>query len=63
MDDLSINGPLPSTTPIKEVQSRHTGAGEQQQSRNRHHAPAPDLADEENDLPEEGEPHTLDEQA
>jgi hypothetical protein len=63
MDDLSINGALPSTTPVKEIQSRHSGSGEQQQSRNRHPAPSPELSEEESDLPEDESPHAVDEQA
>jgi len=63
MDNLSINGPLPSTTPVKEVQSRHSSGGDQQQSRNRRGSYNPETSDEENDLPEEDSPHAVDEQA
>lgn len=62
MDDLSINGPLPSTTPVKEVQSRHSSGGEQQQSRNRRGLYNPEASEEDHDLPEDDSPHAVDEQ-
>ena len=62
MDDLSINGQLSSTTPVKEVRSRHSSGGDQQESRNRRPY-NPKTSDEENDLPEDDSPHAVDEQA
>ncbi|HTR27133.1 MAG TPA: hypothetical protein VMI10_24385 [Terriglobales bacterium] len=67
MDNFSINGPLPSlpsTSPVKEVQSRHSGSGDHQQSRNRRGLYNPEPVAEEDDLPHEDDsPHAVDEQA
>ena len=64
MDNLSINGPLPSTTPVKEVQSRHSSGGDQHQSRNRRALYTPEPSKEEEEpLPEDDSPHAVDEQA
>jgi len=67
MDDFSITGPLsplPSTSPVKEVQSRHSGSGDHQQSRNRRalYNPEPPAEDDES-KPEDDSPHSVDEQA
>jgi hypothetical protein len=63
MDDLSINGPLPSTTPVKEVQPRHSSGGDQPQSRNRRAVYNPESSAEEDELPQDDSPHAVDEQA
>ena len=61
MEIPPIDGQLQSTTPIKGVQSRHSGTADQQQSRKRlpHN---PDLDEEQNE-PDADDPHVLDEQA
>jgi hypothetical protein len=63
MDDLSITGPLTSTTPVKEVQSRQSSGGDHPQPRRRRAVHNPESPDEENELPQEDSPHSLDEQA
>jgi len=67
MDNFSINGPvppLPSTSPVKEVQSRHSGSGDHQQSRNRRALYHPELpAEEDESTQEDDSPHSVDEQA
>ena len=62
MDDLSINGPLPSATPIKEIRSRNSGGGDQPQSRNKRAVHDLDLPEEDDPIPEDEQSHTVDEQ-
>jgi hypothetical protein len=63
MDDMSINGTLASTTPVKEVQSRNSGGGDQHHSRNRKAVYNPEPTEEQSELPQNDSPHSLDEQA
>jgi hypothetical protein len=60
MDDLSINGPLPSATPIKEVGARNSSGGDQPRSRKR--AYEPETQEEDEVTAEDEHPHAVDEQ-
>jgi hypothetical protein len=62
MDDLSITNPLVSTTPVGEVQSRHSTGGDQQQSGKRRSAYKPESPEDDTPLKDD-DPHAVDEQA
>ncbi len=65
MDNLSISNPLVSTTPVGEVQSRHsTGADNQSPGKRRFASKQETPEDEDETLKDEAEDqHALDEEA
>jgi hypothetical protein len=63
MDDISNANLLVPAAPVAEVNSRHSHAGEQQQSGRRPSAYKPE-SPQEDDMPlEDDDPHAVDEQA
>jgi hypothetical protein len=64
MDDLSITAPLTSTTPVREVQSRHpSGERDQQHSARKRWANSQELAEDDETSQIDDIDHAVDEQA
>jgi hypothetical protein len=61
MDDLSVTNQVVSPSPVREVQFRRSGNGEQQPGKQSEHKQEP--TEEDAIASKEDVPHTLDEQA